>query len=130
MRTVTLEETKALLAEVIKGKEDFVYTRVEVDAYGITIRKCVNWVEDKGGKREPSCIVGQVFDKLGVLGEVDQVTTAEDEALYLADREVIRIDRDAARLLQVVQDAQDTRYTWGDSVQKGIEYMDKGEEND
>lgn len=115
MREVSYDETKALLEGIVKGREDFVY--VPVDGY-----RCVNWTEDDEG-RTPSCIVGHVFAKLGVLGELRvgfKGWDAHGTTDMLAQFGVAWFDPSAVRLLARVQSKQDDGATWGLALGEAI----------
>lgn len=121
MRTVTLEETKNLLKELVSGNEDYVYEKpVVAMASGSSVQKCVNWVHDGKGGRVGSCLVGKVFEKLGVLDDTNQATTADDEAEFLAFEGVIAFDMAAVNLLREVQMQQDSRHPWGEALAVGL----------
>lgn len=100
-----LEDAERLVQEVITEKgEDFVYERPESN---IT---CVNWTKDEDNKRVPSCLVGQVLAKIGVLDELpydqDAADATETCEPYFED--------DAVRYLLEVQRQQDDGARYGD----------------
>lgn len=81
---------------------------------------CIYWTESKSGQRVPSCIVGHVFDKLGVLDQIP----AE---LISAAVTRIPIKSDNPNLMKVLREAQshqDAGVPWGESVQKAMRYSD------
>lgn len=80
---------------------------------------CVYWTPSRFGQRIPSCIVGHVFDKLGVLDQIP----AE---LVSAAVSRIPIKSDNPMLVTVLREAQahqDAGVPWSESVRKAMRYV-------
>ena len=104
MSKLKLEDAERLVQEVITEKgEDFVYERPENSV------TCVNWV-DENEERVPSCLVGRVLAKIGVL---DGLTPDQDESGAEETCEPYFED-DAITYLNQVQELQDSGTRYGD----------------
>jgi hypothetical protein len=112
-QTINRETMPSLLREVSAGREGRVYRKP-------TGGFCVNWTDDaNNGKRVPSCIIGHVAAKLGVIEQVDHTDRAVGSASLLSDIERLgefEFTDGAKFAARIAQAKQDTGYTWGEAV--------------
>mgnify|MGYP003538018036 FL=1 len=118
MPKLTLEDAKRLVKEVIDERgADFVYQppkRLDgtnedapYDNYG---ESCANWVINAAGEREASCLVGKVFDKIGVLDQLPKDQQIETAGVTCDDY----FTEDAVEFLTSVQSVQDLSACYGE----------------
>lgn len=109
MKKLTLEETKAMVAEILLSNPDERFGEFGGPARG---RACLYFEESTG---EPACVVGHVFSRLGMTledlhGPVMSANTTKMIVLEYAWKP--RIEDDAAGFLDQVQREQDEGLTW------------------
>lgn len=115
---VALDTIKArtILRELVKGKEDFVYEPPGNDS------TCVNWVRNPDGTHSPSCLIGQLWWKLGFdqtcMGATDNAHSAlrrltEDGLVKVPEGDPVGV------YLRAVQASQDSRHPWGEAMKAG-----------
>lgn len=108
-----LNEVKAELEEIVRGRENYVYA-VPADA-----DDCVYF--DPASKA-PSCIVGHLIARHGVT--YDDVTAVRYNCnIYtsvagLRGEDIVDASDDVVDYLNRVQSAQDVRIPWGEAIQQ------------
>jgi len=114
MRVIHVWEMLTLLREVADSDPDFVYPDVFpwrsplVKNYGGPV--CLYARADGSG---PACIVGHVLDRLGLLGEAVENTTAEE---CLSGVSGVLFTPAALVVADLAQEAQDKGLTWAKAV--------------
>lgn len=91
------------------------------DAYDPNSTICVNWFE-VDGKREPDCIMGHVYQDMGVLHLVPATVDLYGATISLSVAGILLTAR-AQRVFFTAQTAQDRGEPWGLAVLKASEYV-------
>lgn len=121
---LSFEESVAMLHDIIKGRENFVYQG-----------NCAYFSEGEDGELEPSCIIGHVLHRMGYLGTVERRFNFYSMDCVPTFRNLF--SPEAFRFLCAVQAAQDgrdygtwenycselrlgDRMAWADAVRYGI----------
>lgn len=107
------------LVQLAEEKPDFVY--------GSYYPECLYFEETVEGKR-PLCIVGHVFDRLGVLDQMSEEVNGMGlgSIIEIGLLEFTGEHGDEARkLLREAQASQDSDHTWEDSVRRAMEHYGK-----
>lgn len=141
MKTLTLAEARALLAEIVKGKgAEYVYDRPDNGNFGPA---CVYAERGEDGKATPSCLVGHLF--LKILPEHAEAfaygdgteppgsfstKTASSVLEDLERSEILATDNKVRAYLDLAQRAQDYGRSWGESFKGAERYADKHHSND
>ncbi len=108
--TIVLDDELVIkhLDDLAESNPDFQY-RTEYGANG-----CVYFTY-KNGRRAPACIVGHVFDRLGVLDQLPiELNGAAISALI--NMKVFETKPETTRMLSRAQTLQDSNFTWRDAV--------------
>lgn len=109
---ITLIETAIVVGKVIAGKEDFVYKK-PLESHG----SCV--YSDRANN--PSCIIGHVFDELGV--ERPRWSALENKSRFGSLPQSHLFTSAAYEFLRVLQGEQDNLATWGTAVKYAAEIV-------
>lgn len=141
MKTLTLAEARALLAEIVEGKgAEYVYERPDNGNFGPA---CVYAERGEDGKATPSCLVGHLFMK--ILPEhaeafvYDNGTeipgsfstrSASDVLERLAESEILASDNKVRAYLDLVQYRQDYGLSWGEALAEAERYANEHHSND
>ena len=115
IKVIKYDEVVDMLKAIVAGKEDFVYERVE--------SVCLYWTNGEDGTRDASCLVGHVFQALGVLSDLPlwyQNSDANVTVGVLKQKGVINFTRKARALLMAAQGRQDEGTPWGEAVQEAL----------
>ena len=115
IKVIKYDEVVDMLKAIVAGKEDFVYERVE--------SVCLYWTNGEDATRDASCIVGHVFQALGVLSDLPhwyQNSDANVTVGVLKQKGVLIFTRKAQALLMVAQGRQDEGIPWGEAVQEAL----------
>lgn len=112
------------LAEVVKGREDFVYER---KTYEVEDRSALDVCVYSDGKGNPSCIVGQylykyhpeMFETIKNYEWMDPDVPAVRGVRFYSPHLEMEIGYQSIDLLKEAQQMQDTGVSWGE-VLKGL----------
>lgn len=117
METITVEKVKELAANAVREKgEDYIYINpAGVQASPERNSLCFNWSESDG-ERIPSCIVGNIFNQLGLLQYMEYDSAAMDAVSGVAA--VATFDDDAVKVLGRLQVKQDMGTSWGQAFRE------------
>lgn len=109
--SITAKQAIESLQKIVEGNEDFVYQG--------TNEACFYYdFEDN----QPSCGVGYALINLGVEPETFNGLSNTRKITALPD---IDLEYNARLVLEIFQDNQDDKYTWGSSLAAAIEVYEK-----
>jgi hypothetical protein len=114
MRTITKQEVLDAASVLIVQHPDGCQAAFQSEEGG-----CYYYLTDERGRRTPSCVVGQVFDRLGLLDLVPEASNGdpiERVSQVLARDGLLAFEEDAYALLRAWQDTQDgdEDFRWAD----------------
>jgi hypothetical protein len=114
MITLTYEQAVADLQAVVEGREDFVYTPLQLAVHVDTPFPICAYFDPETAA--PSCGIGHVLARHGLtyddLGYLNIETNVEN----LVDEEVLSADERTVELLSAFQSFQDVGTPWGKAL--------------
>lgn len=121
LRLLSLDEAITLAKEVVQEKgEDYVYINPSGEKAGSgSLLRCENWDIPKD---QPSCIVGTILYRSGVVGKSDltQRNTSNAEAF-----EGCYVDESVNLFLTTLQDAQDDGMPYGEALNNALVVVER-----
>lgn len=119
-KIVTYQEVIDTAKEVVRGKENYIYT----NPYGMVANnppiRCYNWDHNKN---EPSCIVGWILWKVGVPADILIGCPTEgvfDLLHFIIDHLNFQFEAQAVNFLANIQIYQDRGKPWGEALEIAI----------
>jgi hypothetical protein len=119
MSDVSLETVLDTLRDVVRGREDYVYTRPDTANPQGPVCLYVHPSDDPT-RQEPGCLVGHVLYRLGV--PLSALAEHEGHRASIVVTRLTDCDPKIAYMLDRAQRAQDDSETWGDALEQAERY--------